>query len=67
MLRSVAMLYVFPELLSTKSTVTVLLPLLVFDIITLLKIKDDWAGAVSKVVAEVFIKDVPDDLKKLLI
>jgi hypothetical protein len=39
----------------------------VFDIITLLRIKDDWAGAVNSVVELVVTNEVPDALKKLLI
>jgi hypothetical protein len=64
---SVAILNVALALLSTKFMSTVSLPAVVLDIITLLKIKDDWADAVNKVVSEVSVNDVPDDLKKLLI
>jgi hypothetical protein len=39
----------------------------VLDIITLLNIKDDWAGAVNRVVVPVDTKEVPEHLKKLLI
>jgi hypothetical protein len=63
----VAILKVTPALSSVKSKVTVLAALLLFDIITLLNIKDDWAGAVNRVVCAVVAKDVPVDLKKLLI
>ena len=66
-LRSVAILKVAPALLSVKSILIVTILLLVLDIITLLNIKDDWAGAVNKVVCDVLTKDVPVDLKKLLI
>ena len=64
---SVAILNVALALLSTKFMSTVSLPAVVLDIITLLKIKDDWAVAVNNVVAEVDASEVPVTLKKLLI
>jgi hypothetical protein len=60
---SVAILNVALALLSTKFMSTVSLPAVVLDIITLLKIKDDWAVAVNNVVAAVVGKAVPADLK----